>query len=412
MRMFPWISRLFVGLLTGFSLLGPAVQATQAAPIRYPESEPQQLAPLSPPAMREVIRLGLHWLETAQTPGGHFHYEYAPFWDRYSLDDNMVRQAGAFYLLGEVLARPGSAPYAAGLRTAMKRALGFYQRRTIAGSAQGRRFRCVLKLPGKCSLGATALVLAGSLRLVQAYPELEPVYAPLIADYLAYHLAMKIPGQGFRVAYYPDQPLKDVELSFANGEAFLALARYEAYRPSPEVRAVLGEAFGYYRRLYGTAPDNNFYLWGMAAIKDLQRLPAFAPEQPAFVAFVKAYTDWRVAGYRRRRASDHNYAAYVEGIVSAYSVLEPTLTPREKAALRAEIDFWLARTAQLQLQANSRLTLGVEGQPARSLGPRNETRALGGFLTGFNEPYQRIDFTQHALSACLQTLTDIDHQSL
>src|SRR4051812_1381256 len=84
----------FAKLLSALSLLallaGPA-QAAPASTYSLPVQTTRQ--------MQDVLKNGLAWMINAQVANGHFHYEYAPYWNRYTLDDNMVRQTGAFYFL-------------------------------------------------------------------------------------------------------------------------------------------------------------------------------------------------------------------------------------------------------------------------------------------------------------------------
>jgi|TARA_B100001105_G_scaffold42727_1_gene31214 hypothetical protein len=47
-----------------------------------------------------------------------------------------------------------------------------------------------------------------------------------------------------------------------------------------------------------------------------------------------------------------------------------------------------------------------------TLKPENLKRSRAGFLSSFREPVQRIDYTQHCLSAYLQKLVDIDEKPI
>jgi hypothetical protein len=172
---------------------------------------------------------------------------------------------------------------------------------------------------------------------------------------------------------------------------------------------MIDDSFVYFSDVYTKDADNNFYLWGMAAIKELYA----ADPQDQYFTFVKTYTDARIAPYKMKRNSGHNVGAYAEGITSAYSILKDKVTEAEKAAYLEEINFWLTKTSTLQIKATSTLnTKFLSENDSYVLKIKNADRAVGGFLTGMDEPYQRIDFTQHAVDCYLQKLVDIDGAGL
>ncbi len=360
--------------------------------------------PLTEPQLKGVIQQGVKWLKNSQEKNGHFRYEYMPFWDRYVNDDNIVRQTGALYVLGEVAIKSDSFD----LKRNMERALGYLVDNSADSTFNGYEFRCLLRTAQSCNLGGTSLGLVGVLDLVTKYPNLEDDYKPLIEDYKNFIMAMKIPDKGFRGAYHLDKEQSDSESPFSNGEALLALVRYYLYEPSDDVKKVIDESLEYFIATYSEKWDPNFYLWGMAAIKDYYKL---FPRQEYF-DFVKDYTKWRIAGQKDQRKTSHNKCAYIEGVISAYSVLNPSSSLAENESYLEEINFWLKKSSKLQIKKADVLTVNFnEGIPkfSRILKP---ARAVGGFLTDENEPFQRIDFTQHCLSSYLQKLVDIDGEKL
>ena len=357
---------------------------------------------LSSKELSEIIGDAVNWLKQAQEENGHFRYEYSVLSDTYSEDDNMVRQTGALYILGEVLIRDKGENYA--LKENIEKAISFFEENSEFGEMNEYKFRCVLRSSKICSLGGTGLALVGILDLVNVYPELGVKCDKLAADYLNFILAMKKPSEGFRDRYYLEDEQSEEESDFSNGEALLALARYYEYRPAEEVKRVIDESFDYFSEKYGQNPDFNFYLWGMAAVKKMNEIEP----RSGYVDFVKNYTDWRIDGYKNRRDSILNYCAYFEGVVSAYSVLEPNIGNREKEYYLEEINYWLSRSCALQVDGSGFVDLVFGGNEAR-MKVLDTEKARGGFLTALNNPLQRIDYTQHCLSAYLQKLEDIDN---
>ena len=356
--------------------------------------------PLSVEEINGIIGAAVGWLKQSQELNGHFRYEYSPVSDSYSKEDHIVRQTGSLYVLGEVLKKDKYNKY--GLKSVVENSVSYFEENSETGEFNGHKFRCILRAENTCTLGGVSLALVGILDLIEMYPELEIQYENLITDYLNFILAMKKPNEGFRMDYYMIGEQFKRESDFSNGEAFLALVRYYKHKPTKEVKTVVDDSFDYFNAEYGNERNYNFYLWGMAAIKDLYKI------EPAknYYDFVKTYTDWRISGYKNQRETSDNKCAYFEGVISAYSLLEPNITEEEKKYYLEEINFWLTKSKELQVDNNGFINLKF-GEKIKVLKPE---KAAGGFLTGL-EPdklFQRIDFTQHCLSSYLQKQTDID----
>ncbi len=119
--------------------------------------------PLSDDEMRAVINEGTAWLLASQEQNGHFAYEYEPYEGSYLSGDNIVRQAGAHFALGEVHRRHSSPSDE--LAEGIERAAAYFAAQTIYVNEDGERFACIASSPrsSKCKLGATALALVGIL---------------------------------------------------------------------------------------------------------------------------------------------------------------------------------------------------------------------------------------------------------
>ncbi len=363
--------------------------------------------PLTDEEIDDIMAAGINWLKRSQEDNGHFLYEYSPLSDAYSKDDLMVRQTGALYILGEVLKKDKDNKYE--LKNTVINALSYFKDNSREGEFNDYQFRCIQRIENVCSLGAVSLGLVGILDLIEANPELEEEYQELLDDYLHYLLAMKKPNEGFRGFYYLTGNVQsEKESHFSNGEALLALARYYKYNPTAEVKTAIDDSFDYFNSQYSEGSwDYNFYLWGMAALKDLYQLE---PKQE-YYDFVKNYTDWRISGYKKQRNSLGNKCAYIEGVISAYSVIESKLTEEEKEYYLEEINYWLFKSKELQVDSSGSIPFKT-GDTVNNLKVLYPSKAQGGFLTGLNKFQQRIDFTQHCLSSYLQTQTDIKHKKL
>ncbi len=362
--------------------------------------------PLSDTVINGIIADGVEWLKTAQKQSGdergHFRYEYLPYTGEYLYDDNIVRQAGTFYQVGEIARHDSDDIHE--LEDVLIRSAEYFASISATGTLSGTEFRCILRHERSsiCKLGATALALVGLLDLANAYPEHEATYRPLIRDYAAFIKAMKKTDGGFRNKYVTHREMQQTdESSYANGEAMLALVRYYRFVEDPEAREVLEDMFAYIDSDAVTF-DSPLYLWAMAALRDMHEL---WPD-PAHLAYAQRYTDWRVNGFQRRKLTDYNMCAYVEGIASAYLLLKDHMDAAERTALMEEIDFWLTKTRDLQIQRDEHFRVFENGDGSLTMRELAEPeRAHGGFLTASDNPTQRIDYTQHCLNAYAILLT-------
>ncbi len=133
--------------------------------------------------MQDVIRNAVGWMETSQESTGHFAYEYFPYEDRYSTEDNMVRQTGSLYELGEIARRDKNHVYK--IDDTINDAIKYFEGLSKKGSYGGKNFRCIADKAGSstCKLGATSLALLGIIGFTEGYPDQAKKYEALINDY-------------------------------------------------------------------------------------------------------------------------------------------------------------------------------------------------------------------------------------
>lgn len=380
-----------------------------SAMVRY-LVETHNLAPLNAPtsdALRESINSGTDWLILAQESDGHFAYEYAPYEGTYLSGDNIVRQAGALYELGEVLRRQQTPDPA--IAAAMESSIAYFEGLTREDTFLKVTAKCIVEHENsdRCKLGATSLALLGILSYIDVYPEKAAQYDDLIDGYVKHILNSKHIRGTFRSLHYIGshrQPNK--ESSFADGEAVLALVRYYQYKQSGVVKSVVEDSI---EELKGREFDSPLYLWIMAALKDWQHIEPNAD----YVSYAEEFTNWRVSRVAPYKSTRKNYCAYAEGLASAYSILKDEVSSERAAALRRELDYWNARNLRLQVDASTRLRYAEGDDGSLTLLSIDDMdTAEGGFLTSQDVLTQRIDFTQHCISASLQTLVDIDNEAL
>ncbi len=355
---------------------------------------------LEPVQMEKTIGAAVNWLQQSQESNGHFRYEYMPFLDRYIQDDHIVRQAGTVFVLSEAMRRDEKNHFA--LKDSVRSSLTYLDTNSTDQLFNNYQFRCLKLNENQCTLGGTSLALIAYINLVKKYPELTNKYSDLIEKNLNFIMAMRLPGKGFRGSFYLNADQTETESDFYNGEALLALTYYYQYNPDEKVKKNIDESVEYFDKFYSADWNNNFYLWGMAALKNLYLIE---PKE-SYYKFVKDYTDWRILGYKDKRNTDRNVCAYLEGIVSAFSVIQTK--PGDTESYLEEINFWLNQSRNLQIKKGDKMSVQINKAKTKKVALKNPNKSIGGFLTSLSEPVQRIDFTQHCLNSFMQKYEDVD----
>ena len=393
-------------LIKQVQILLQEVERLQAMLLPHRTTE-ADFKPLKEIELKETISKGVSWFKTAQEENGHFRYEYLPYEDKYLPLDNIVRQAGGLYALGEVASHDEENKL--DLEETLQKSIGFFNSLSAKGEWNGYVFKCIKNSEHNdiCQLGATSLALVGLIDAADRFPDIKEKYDDLIHSYGKYIVAMKKEGSGFRHAYNSGSSPSEEESSFSNGEALLALVRYYKYSPDEDVKKVIDDSFTYFNS-EDVPFDFPLYLWVMAAIKDMNELW----EKEEYVEYVREYTKWRLNGFAHRKGSNHNMCAYVEGVASAYSVLRGNIEAEELDSIQNEINYWLRRSLDLQV-GDSDVHRIIHAEDRSFFGEIvNKEKSFGGFLTDQNELTQRIDFTQHCINSYLQQHVDINGGSI
>lgn len=389
--------------LAALALLAPAGRAAAPAP--------------------DAISRAAAALMAAQLPSGLFEYDFDFMEGKPSGEDNLVRQAGALFALGEYLVDTGDPHAAAALRAGLD---AMVERSLPIGRSRAQR---VLESLGLFSTtfgqgtlerlyGRLGLLYdsAGEGRLVAKGKDYEGVRSAttalaLVAE-LAYFrttqdprfaasrrawvrglLALQVPRRGIRAV-----PTRLDESPYDNGEAWLALAAYhEAVPEDAEAARALVSLEDYLIALYGARPDGAFYHWGALA-----SLPRFrSTGDPRFARFAADQARWALASYSPEKMAGLNTCSLVEGLAAAAAALIPTGgEPELTGRLRERVHLELERNRPLQIRPGQERMEGGEGAVLRAPAL---SRYAGAFRTGAHKAYTRTDYTQHCLSALLLT---------
>ncbi|MBF0622804.1 MAG: hypothetical protein HQL54_12860 [Magnetococcales bacterium] len=323
-------------------------------------------------------------LQYMQKKKGLFHYEYDLVAQKYSKKNNMVRQAGTAYALGEYLLRTKSKP----ARQVLAKALNALQSKSI-GFKNGKLVTSK-RLLSKAKTGTTALSLLAELHYYSATGDEQ--FAEIRKSWKDGLLAQYRPGAGFAKL-----PKSDIESDYYNGETWLALAWYHALFPDDKkVGALLPRVDHYMMKRYSREPLSGFYHWGMLA--SAKRMQTKVDDK--LIAFARSQTDVYLKKLRPEPRPSVNTCSAIEGLSAAVLILDHSDSHGQlkKRALR-RIFIEEKQNFPFQIKANQRrLDLGN----GVALHSPELSRFQGAFVNGRRKPRMRVDFTQHCLSAALR----------
>ena len=368
----------------------------------------------------ERLRRAVAHVLSTQLPNGLFRYDFDFLEAEPSGEDNIVRQAGTVFALGEYLRDTGDSAVVAPLRAAFdalaKRSLPLGRGRVQSALESAGVFSIVSErlarqleragvlfdptgdgrvvsgddsYPG-AHTGATALALLGELEYFRATHD--DRYRALRESWLRGLLALHVPGGGVR-----EHPATLAQGPYIDGEAWLALAHYhETFPDEPGAAQALRELEDHVIERYSATPDRAFFQWGaMAAAArlstgDATRLAEFAAVQAEFILDAAPPDESRT----------YSTCGLLEGLASAVAVVgsrpgRDALLVRLRERVASELD----HNRALQIEARQvRLPLGAGGMLTAPTLAQNH----GAFLAGPHRPYTRTDVTQHCISALLK----------
>ncbi len=341
--------------------------------------------------VRECIDRLAEYVAYRQLDSGLFSYQYECGADRYSADDNAVRQAGT------VSAMAWHAAYSK--RSASRAAADLGLRRLLTWKVDvpepaGVSF---LATPdGLNKLGVTALTAIAMAK----HPE-PAVYADVRKRLITGMLSLQRPSGMFATAFPPAQEFGAQD--FFPGEALLAMALHYELEPDARVLEAFDRAIGFYRERFRESPTPAFVPWQVQAYTVIAR----HSRRDDYTSYVFEMTDWLaamqltpdncewpelwggIASYQPGRVGVST-AAYLEGFTDALALAR--LVGDEERARRYEQVVRLATRFVMQLQV----------RPEEAFFIRSPRDAIGGIRTTPTLNLLRIDHSQHALIALIK----------
>jgi prenyltransferase beta subunit len=347
-------------------------------------------------AMHDSIISGGDFLVRMQNQDGSYQYEYYPEIDSYSMDNNILRHTGVVYSLVLLYEYSHETRY---LESAKKGADFLLQHLEHIDDNTAYIFHDDDAKLGGAGLAVVALV------------ELETVektgkYLDTIKDLTNFILFLQEDTGKYKSYYIYNGEYGSSEDSYIYpGEAMLALVRAYTLFEDQRYLESLERAYVYYNIAFKQDPTTEFTPWTAQAFV---RLYEISPKQK-YANFVFAMEDWLTSQQYLDNAPRAEYlGAYgtmsvpsitagvrSEGVSDAY-LLAKKLGYEEKAE-RYKQSILLASNFLMKLQHTEGNTKAY----------RNPEVSIGAFVYKVGDTAARVDYTQHAISAMIKTLTYI-----
>lgn len=343
-----------------------------------------QAKPAGPVSSTTAMALAARHLMSIQAAHGLFVYDYDLKASEPTGKNNLVRQAGTAYALGEYLLQHPSPE----LKMSLRRALAGLRDSSIATGEGEGRFVTLEQSLEYAKTGTTALALLAELQYTRATRD--DRFKQIRSQWRDALLAMRLDGKGFQ-----RQPGSDEESPYYNGEAWLALAYYQDTFFHQETANALAQLDTYLMEKYTATPDIGFYHWGImaAAVRHATTRSA------KFLAYIESQTIYFLDHLRPVPHPKANTCYALEGLLTAFAVLADH---RGGSALLARLE------QRIAIEMRKNLTLQI--RPGAKVQPRLGQNILvdipasyiGAFLGRSYIEYTRIDYTQHCLSALVK----------
>jgi len=374
----------------------------------------------APAADEERLRWAVEHTISTQQPDGLFRYDFDFISGARTGGDNVVRQAGTLFALGEYLLHIGDPRLEPVLRAGLEgladlslpigrsaaqsalESLGVFR---ITSWTLGRVLNRLGLLYGtdgdglvvagdgsypSALCGATSLALLAELEYWGATGD--DRYRELREAWLRGLLTLHVPGKGIR-----GSPTTLSQDPYVDGEGWLALAVYHDNFPDDDLAACgLRALEDHILDHYGRRPHRFFYHWGAMASAE-----RYASSGEARLAdFAAAQAEWILSDRPAELSRPHPTCSLIEGLASAHAVIQAHGGREALAArIRERVEFELARNRAMQIPPGAER---VDFAGGASLATPSLRDNAGAFLEGDLRAYTRTDITQHCISALLK----------
>ena len=347
---------------------------------------------VSPEVLDETIARLAEYMVYRQLGSGLFTYQYEPGLDRYSEEDNLVRQVGATLAMAVHAKWSGKSASLAAADIGIR-----YHLQGLTSIPDVENGAYIATADKKNKLGVTALLCVA----LAQHPDADR-HASTREKLANGMLWLQRPSGIFITAFPPAEQITAQD--YFPGEALLALAAQYDRKPSGRILEAFDCAIDFYRVYFHDRPSPAFVPWQVQAYTLIAR----HSKRRDYVDYVFELTDWLaerqlnrsncqwpelwggIASYQPGRAGVST-AAYLEGFADAL------------ALARSVGDTRRAKRYESLVRGAARFVMQLQIRPEEAFFIRSPKDAVGAVRTTPTLNLLRIDHCQHALVGLIKT---------
>ncbi|MBU1019514.1 AMMECR1 domain-containing protein [Patescibacteria group bacterium] len=335
------------------------------------------------------------WLLDKTTDNGRFKYIYYPSTDKYSADYNIVRHLGTSYAMLLMYEYTSDSRYL----EETEKAIEYFLKYTIEEDDIA-----YIEYEGEEDepLGGPALAVV----TLQKYEDLtnSGQYTTLLEKFGNFILSKQKENGNF-ANYYPEEKLdRKISYEIYGAEANLALSRLYAATGDIDYLEALQKSYEYTQEYFDASPSTVMVAWDAAAFSELY----YETENQRYADLTYQMVDWIVA--QQYTESNSPYPDYIGAFVyggTPSSCNTGTLSEGVSVALelaRYQGDDDKKDIYKETLKNSLRFLANMQYREDNSFFLPSPQEAIGGFRDNLYSNEQRIDISQHAISAIKKSL--------
>jgi hypothetical protein len=343
---------------------------------------------------------GQSWIVNAQRDNGLFHYEYLPLEDKFTDDDNIVRQVGTFWSLVNSLDHSKNEKAVKAINKFRKKINTLVVRKTA-----NDKDIAFIKFDGIGKLNTSALYVLSLLSLKEHGFKLTDQEASDLPLFINGLRLMSDEQGGFWYIYFLAKK-QNIISSYGSGEAIFALAKYYDHINDIDGLKWSYEEFNkYYDRFLKHKTDfkateaRGFFSWGIYALAIINKKFPIKYEETIKPLLNLAFNERKLSPICKDKgclaAENLGDSPFFEGVIQAYKMaLLYENDETEIKKIRMFISLALKDFTELQIidMPKFRKKYNFTGK---------EKNVRGAFCWDKNCYQIRNDMTQHVISALI-----------
>jgi len=354
--------------------------------------------------LESSLLLGSQFLIENQKMAGNFNYEYDFVNRRQSSDDSQVRQAGALWGISLLYQNKPSEP----LLDMFRKGYEFFKAHTITGENNTQWIAYPSEEYGKT--GTIALVCLSLVEMLRSSELTNTSFKKILRsdldEYLNFLLSLRLDNGLFHQNYHHNGSGFGSSSPYFDGETLLALCKSYNYLGRSDLKSDIIKTAEQSHQEYivnalavdqDSSVTKGFFQWGIMSYYQIVQTEWEGADEYSSVIIDLA--DWMI-DVHKTLARTRNTAYAYEGIIHAYVTAQQVNDGFHQLKFKQVIDTGLYKLTSWQVGGPIPNEYLQDHQTSDPL-------AIGGVMNHKQEPYLRIDVTQHQMHAVILAMNHV-----